>query len=100
MIFRCDTPIFFLILPLQYKKYWWFIVNQVLVIVNWQEKLCTAVTKVSQTSQGVVDDVFPQQKKNNHFAKKKSILFKMLIFGLKMKWDGVILPALISMKLA
>ena len=68
-------------------------------IRDWQEKLCTAVTKVSQTSQGVVDDVFPQQK-IQQFCQKRSISFKMLIFGLKMKWDGVILPALISMKLA
>ena len=46
---------------------WW------LVPVNWQKKLCTAVTKVSQTSLRVADDTFPWQK-YNFFAKKVNFL--------------------------
>ena len=76
----------------------WFIVYHGLVVVNWQEKICTAVTDVSQTSLGVVEDMFPP--KIHFFLPKRWILFKMLIFWLEMKWDGVILPALINMKLA
>ena len=80
---------------------WWFIVNQGLVVVtvNWQQKLCTGVTKVSQTSLGVADDTFPGQKYK--FLPKRSILSNRVNFW---AWNEVgrcyLTCALINMKLA
>ena len=80
---------------------WWFIVNQGLVVVtvNWQQKLCTGVTKVSQTSLGVADDTFPGQKYK--FLPKRSILFNHVNFWARNEVGRCYLTcALINMKLA